>query len=93
MIATIYVRTTAHDLRDEFKVSIYSTMQTKATPEDTVVWLNRLAQKQGVNASYELATVGEYWAHRAAIKAQTEAAKRAHMETVPAVFDLEPRNL
>lgn len=42
----------------------------KATPEKTVVYLNRLARLQGTGATYTLATQDQYDAHRAALRGE-----------------------
>ena len=46
----------------------------KATPEDTVAYLNRVAQpQQGAAATYTLATQAEYDAYFAALRAAATA--------------------
>lgn len=68
-MTTIYVKTTSHDLEPALAVSIYSCQLRLATPAKEVARFNRVAKQRGVNATYELATEEQYWAHRAKIQA------------------------
>lgn len=72
-MTTIYVKTTCHDLSPDITVSIYSTPQVRRTPEATVAYLNKVAKSRAINATYELSTYDEYWAHRVALRRQIEA--------------------
>lgn len=48
--------------------AVQTSLMVKKTPEATVEHLNKLAQKQGLPATYRLATDEEYWAYRESIK-------------------------
>ena len=68
MFKVIYVRVITHDLPENVRESVYSAVQSKATPEKTVARLNVRAMEMSVNASYRLATEEEYWAYRTSVR-------------------------
>ena len=51
--------------------AVQTSLLHKKTPEATVAFLNKTAQRKGLPATYSLATEEEYWAYRESIKVAT----------------------
>ncbi len=67
-MTTIRVKITNPTLPEAMRIWFASSPMVKATPETTVVHLNKLAQRRGIPATYELATEAQYWDYRASLK-------------------------
>jgi hypothetical protein len=61
---TIKVKIQHPELPDWYATSL----KLAATPEKTVEMLNKMAIKQGTQATYTLATEDQYWAYRDSLK-------------------------
>lgn len=72
---TIYFKVTIPELPEAVRVSINSSILIKKSAQAQLEFVRKQAAKRGLSATYELATEEEYWAHRAAVKAQIAAAK------------------
>ena len=61
----LYVKITTHGLPEPHKISYSRTpLAAEMSTEEMILVLNDQAERQGVDATYELATEEEYWTHR-----------------------------
>jgi hypothetical protein len=65
----VYIKTTLPEL-GECAVSINTCVQTHADVNKQIARLNKLAKDRRLNATYELSTRDEYFAHREAVRAR-----------------------